>query len=59
MIVILALIMIVYMGIQVYLAYRSSNVASKVQAEEKKLNSLKQEYKDSVNFLNELKKEVK
>ena len=51
--------MLIYLGLQVYLAYRSSNVASKVQAEEKKLNSLKQEYKDSINFLNDLKKEVK
>ncbi len=51
--------MLIYLGLQVYLAYRSSNVAAKVQAEEKKVNSLKQEYKDSVDFLNNLKKEAK
>jgi Tfp pilus assembly protein PilO len=59
MIIILVLLTIVYFGIQTFLVYKSSNTLKKVQQEEKKLNALKKEYNDSVNFLNNLKKEAK
>ncbi len=58
-IVVVVLLMIVYFSIQVMLIYRSTGIKLQVQKEQKKLDNLKQEYNNSLKFLNELKKEAK